>query len=123
MSIDAKGRRQLWLAAVIVVSVVASVGPTASGTGQSFRFLRSPLTQDLFGVTDPLPGTNILGGVAFAPNSDVWSTDCQFWETTLRRFDRSNTLGINGSSVHPISAVVDLTSTGPYSALFPSGIG
>jgi SdrD B-like domain len=79
---------------------------------QSFTFLSNGFTQELTGVTQMPPDSDgfatILGGIAFAPDGDVWSADCVFSGTRLHRFDKDATLGaIHGTtSLHPESMVV-----------------
>lgn len=76
---------------------------TPPPTAQSFLVLdpdengnpRTPVrfTQELFATTqlDPFSGqtAKVLGGVAFAPNGDVWSAECLDNFSTLHRFARS----------------------------------
>lgn len=65
-------------------------------TGQSFLTLSSGYTQELFAATDvgTFPGNatiaRVLGGVAFAPDGDVWAADCLFQDTRLHRFDKQS---------------------------------
>lgn len=69
---------------------------------QSFTALQPPFTQELFGVT-PNAGLQdtdfgILGGVAFAPNGDVWSSECLFYGTTLHRFHLQSPYAANSTT-------------------------
>lgn len=63
-------------------------------TGQSFLTLSSGYTQELFATTDvgTFPANpmiaRVLGGIAFAPDGDVWASDCLFQDTRLHRFDK-----------------------------------
>src|SRR5712691_6552841 len=50
----------------------------------------------------------ILGGVAFAPNGDVWSSECVFYGTRLHRFARQSTYAAHGTTLHA-ETIVDLT--------------
>lgn len=62
-------------------------------TGRAFTSLATGYTQELIATADV--GTfpqnpsiaRVLGGVAFAPDGDVWSADCLFQNTRLHRFD------------------------------------
>ena len=80
----------------LLVSSLAAQAP-ATPTGQSFQFLAPGYTQELIAATDagPYPLSpavaRVLGGVAFAPDGDVWASDCLFQETRLRRFDLQST--------------------------------
>ena len=67
----------------------------AAVQAQSFTFLDPNFTQELYAV-DP----SFLGGVAFAPNGDVWADHCAFSGSALERWDNSATTLINGSNVH-----------------------
>lgn len=117
MSIGPTIRRRIWLVATMVVIaggttwLAATAGP---GTGLSFTTLQSPFTQDLYATSATVPpdGFSILGGVAFTPGGQVWSSECTFLGTRLHRF-AIGTTPINGSSVHQEELVVDLTAAGP----------
>lgn len=95
--------------ALVALPLAAWFGPlraqtsTPPPTGQSFLVLdpdengnpRVParFTQELFATT-PLGAfsgqtAKVLGGVAFAPNGDVWSAECLSNFSTLHRFSRS----------------------------------
>ncbi len=43
-----------------------------------------------------------MGGVAFAPDGDVWVTNCAFANGNLRRFDLQATSIVSGSTVHTL---------------------
>jgi uncharacterized repeat protein (TIGR01451 family) len=88
------------LAAVtVLVAAFASTG-VASAAGQ-FGFLQAGFTQELYGTA---PVSPIFGGVAFAPNADVWVDSCAPSGGALDRFDNSTTTPVNGSNVHPLVA-------------------
>lgn len=61
--------------------------------GRSFTSLAPGYTQELIATVDvgtfPQNPTiaRVLGGVAFAPDGDVWAADCLFQDTRLHRFD------------------------------------
>ena len=104
MSLIRRSHRLLLVtAAAIATATSFSSSVTADGPGQSFAFLHPSYTQQLYGasanLTDPMFG--ILGGVAFAPDGDVWSTECVFNQTRLHRFDSQTTITINETAVHP----------------------
>jgi hypothetical protein len=90
-----------------------AVPSRAQGGGQSFTTLAPGFTQSIFGVTGNLNPDNlqaVLGGVAFAPDGDVWSSECVFLGTRLHRFDRHTSTTVHTTPVHP-ETVVDLTAT------------
>jgi len=66
---------------------------------QPFTFLQPPFTQELF-ATAPLPAGEIDGGIAFAPNGDLWVDSCN--RNRLLRFSAATTIVVNGSTVHPL---------------------
>ncbi len=84
---------------VLFVPVVAQNTPPPP-TGQSFLVLDpdangvsttpARFTQELFATTQLAPFSGnvakVLGGVAFAPNGDVWASECLDNNTTLHRF-------------------------------------
>jgi len=87
---------------------LASIGIALSALGpQSYKSLQSPFTQELFGATGNLldPDFGILGGVAFAPDGDVWSSECLFDHTRLHRFDLQATATAHNTTVHPETIV------------------
>lgn len=59
-----------------------------------FLFLQAGFSQELW-ATYP----TFMGGVAFAPDGDVWVNDCG--GGVLRRFDAQTTVLVNGNLVHP----------------------
>jgi hypothetical protein len=65
---------------------------------QPFPFLQPGLTQELF-ATGPLPPGEIDGGIAFAPNGDLWVDSCN--RNTLFKFQSDVTTVVNGTPVHP----------------------
>src|ERR1700694_4934572 len=80
--------------------VIASAMPLQAQQ-QPFPFLQSGFSQDLF-ATAPLPAGEIDGGIAFAPNGDVWVDSCN--RNKLFRFLVSTTTLVGGSSVHAQAA-------------------
>jgi hypothetical protein len=92
----------------VTAAVFAGLSGVVSGIGpSSFLFLQAPFTQEIFGATSSLddPDFGILGGVAFAPDGDVWSSECVFAATRLHRFDLQSTVIVNGTAIHPESIV------------------
>src|ERR1700733_12297112 len=93
------------LVAVLTAVTAVAIGVRALGTGESFLTLDSNYQQELYGATQ-LPAdddgfaTN-LGGVAFAPDGDVWSAECTFGfsGTNLHRFDAQT----NAPTIHATS--------------------
>jgi pimeloyl-ACP methyl ester carboxylesterase len=80
----------------LFLAAVALVLPVPRLSAQQFTFLQSGFTQELFGTA---PGFD--GGVAFAPNGDVWVDHCFFNGSSLTRFLVGATTTINGTTVHP----------------------
>jgi hypothetical protein len=83
------------LGAVSVIGAFASAS-VASAAGQ-FPVLQSGFTQELYGTAG-----GFFGGVAFAPNADVWVDFCENSGSPLDRFDNSTTILEHGSKVHPL---------------------
>jgi hypothetical protein len=83
---------------VLLVAVGQRSVPQAAAATPPFPFLATGFTQSLFGVT---PG--FMGGVAFAPNGDVWVDGCGGGGGSLSRFDSHSTIVVNGTTVHPES--------------------
>lgn len=65
---------------------------------QPFPFLQPGLSQELF-ATNPVPFSGIDGGIAFAPNGDVWAHSCNRPE--FFKFLASTTIVVDGTPVHP----------------------
>jgi hypothetical protein len=63
---------------------------------QSFTTLQPGFTQAIFGTN-----SSFFGGVAFAPDGDVWVDDCPFSGGALIRFDLQTTTTTNSTVVHP----------------------
>ncbi len=107
---------RFFAAAAVGAAIVGSFTTVTRATGgQSFTTLDSNYTQELVGTTqmpsDPTDPTTaiVLGGVAFAPDGDLWVADCVFSGTRLHRFDLSaDPLSpINGTStLHAETAVI-----------------
>ncbi len=98
-----------WLSAGFAAILTATTWLVAQAPDQpqSFTTLQNGFTQQLIGTTPSLydPQFGILGGVAFAPNGDVWSSECLFANTRMHRFDMQQTTTVNGTAVHPESIV------------------
>src|SRR6185436_13452429 len=121
----ARSARRLVIAIMtIAATYVWSTGAKATGTGQSFTSLAAGFTQDLYGVTGDFadPEFGILGGVAFAPNGDVWSAECYFYGTRLHRFAKDVTNLERGTHLHHES-MVDVSEMSQYSTVMPFGAG
>lgn len=100
-------------AALVAGLACFAVTTSADGPGRSFTSLESPFRQELFGVTSgPVVngGANgFLGSVAFAPDGDVWTSECGHGGSRLHRFDRQNAgPHASGTLVHDES-LVDLS--------------
>jgi len=63
--------------------------------GRSYAYMQPPFTQHLFGTTG-----GFLGGVAFAPNGDVWADNCVGDSGSLHRFAQGATYQTNGTTLH-----------------------
>jgi uncharacterized repeat protein (TIGR01451 family) len=116
MTISIRARRTVAL--VLATAVAAIAGLRALGSGHSFTALEAGYLQELYGTSDlgvdpfdPAAARTVLGGIAFAPDGDVWSSECRFGfdGTRLHRFDKqmdSSGSPINGTStVHPETTV------------------
>src|SRR5712691_9725696 len=81
-----------------VVLVVGALVCLSSPPVQAapFTFLQPGFTQEVFGTS---PG--FMGGVAFAPDGDVWVDGCFGIGSALRRFDLQTTTVVNSTTVHP----------------------
>src|SRR5207253_5923604 len=101
MNADRPPRRvSRFLVCLVALAAVIALRASASANGQ-FTFLEADFTQDLYGTAP----AEFFGGVAFAPNGDVWEVDaCSQGGGALDRFDNSATTPINGSNVHPLIA-------------------
>jgi len=62
--------------------------------------MQPPFTQHLFGTT-----AGFLGGVAFAPNGDVWADNCVGDSGSLHRFAQGATYQTNGTTLHTETVV------------------
>jgi hypothetical protein len=89
----------MFLLALAGCLIVGYAGPLPAQ--QPFPFLQPGLSQELF-ATNPLPLGEIDGGIAFAPNGDLWVDSCN--RGKLFRFLASETEIVNGTSVHPPAA-------------------
>lgn len=97
-------------------------------TGQSFTSLAPGYTQELIAATDvgtyPQSATvaRVLGGIAFAPDGDVWAADCLFQNTRLHRFDMQTPRpAINGTSSLRVEMMVVPTQGGCGLTNHPDG--
>lgn len=83
------------LALLCLVSLPAASQSYTSG-------VPAPFTQELYGVS---PG--FMGGIAFAPNGDVWVTPCVNSGGNLRRFSATSTSVVNTTTVHNIVTTIN----------------
>lgn len=87
----------LGIIALFSLSIVAICNaPSAKAT--PFTFLQPGFTQEVYGVA-----SHFMGGVAFAPDGDVWVNFCSFDGSPLTRFDRQTTVVVSGTTIHPES--------------------
>ena len=93
---DGPCSRRGWLVTLVAALAMLAV-PAVANAGQSFLFLQPGFTQSIFGATSQ---TALLGGVAFAPDSDPWVADCGFDNSALHRFDGASTVIVNGTTIH-----------------------
>src|SRR5712691_11148117 len=92
-------------AVVLAIVLVTASLSWGQGPPPPFAFLQPPFTQTRFGSN-----SSFIGGLAFAPDGDVWADDCMFDGGTLTRFDLQTT-GTDGQ--HPIvSTTSGLTGCG-----------
>jgi RTX calcium-binding nonapeptide repeat (4 copies) len=97
--------RSWWTrAALVAVSAVLAAGFQATAAraapGQPFLELQSPFTQALYGTAP-----DFLGGIAFAPNGDVWADTCAFSGGQLHRFIRDSAEFQHGTVIHTRTTV------------------
>ncbi|MCX2749715.1 GDSL-type esterase/lipase family protein [Arthrobacter sp. MI7-26] len=91
-----------WSVAVLVSFVAAMLGSVAfpgmasAATSSPFTFLETPFTQNLFASGST---AGLFGGVAFAPNGDVWADDCVFSGGSLHRFSQTSTYQQDGATL------------------------
>jgi hypothetical protein len=98
-------RRHLWRPLLIVTALMALAAVTyanhGTASGKSFLFLEAPFTQEITGVS-----AHFMGGVAFAPDGDVWVNDCGFSGSHLHRYDIQGVAPeVNGTKLHPETIV------------------
>ena len=84
----------------MIVAVAAALAGSTALKAQTYPFtqLETGYSQHLFGTVSTSAG--VLGGVAFAPNGDVWVRDCNATKD-LFRFELAKTVTTNGTEVHP----------------------
>lgn len=86
------------LAFVILLVLLLQLFVFAASRAQAapFTSLQPGFQQKVFGVM-----SHFEGGIAFAPDGDVWVNYCQFAGSPLVRMDLQTTTIINGTVVHP----------------------
>ncbi len=84
---------------LVVTSIVSCATWTARAIAAPFTFLQAPFTQEVFGVAP-----TFIGGLAFAPDGDVWADECLFGGSPLFRFDLQTTIIVNSTTIHPLVA-------------------
>ena len=92
------------LTGVLLILLGPNTATASHGTasGQSFTFLEPGFDQEIVGVFSDM---NFMGGIAFAPDGDVWVNDCNT-STHLHRYDiRGVAPEVNGTKLHPESIV------------------
>ncbi len=96
-------RRSLltWSLPRACAALVAVGLPAAASAGMSYTFLEPPFTQEIIGVAD-----QFFGGVAFAPDGDVWVDECSGSGSQLHRYDMQG-VGpvVNGTQLKPHTVV------------------
>jgi hypothetical protein len=93
----------------LVAAVACAVTTSADGPGRTFARIPSPFVQELYGQT-AAPAN--LGGVAFAPDGDVWAAECRPAGTRLHRYDSVEVFSLaNGTILHE-ETTVDLGAAG-----------
>src|SRR5689334_17025541 len=102
--------RRLRSFAVLFLVLVGTLIETSSGSvyadhgtgsGQSFTFLAPGFSQEITGIS-----SDFMGGIAFAPDGDVWVNDCAFSGSHLHRYDIQGVAPeVNGTKLHPETIV------------------
>ena len=93
----------LWVTFATAIAAILLMVPLASAASSDpFSSLGGGLTQQLFGTG---ASSDLFGGVAFAPNGDVWTDDCLFSGSSLHRFSATDTYSVSGSVVHSETTV------------------
>lgn len=83
--------------AVLSASAPKSPGDRTSAVyADPYSLMQAGFTQELFAVAP-----TFFGGVAFAPDGDVWVDECQGGDGLMYRFDQQSTYISNGSVLHP----------------------
>jgi len=77
------------------------VGIVAVAWAPPFLTLQGGFTQELWGTA-----SGFMGGIASAPDGDVWVTLCAGGDGSLLRFDAQSTVTVSGTLVHPLVATV-----------------
>ncbi len=87
-------RKALVVACILIgsVGVGAMLSPAKAATTDPFPVFSSGFTQDLFAINN-----GFLGGVAFAPNGDVWTDNCLFGGSALARYSQTSKFAQNGA--------------------------
>jgi hypothetical protein len=80
----------------ILLGIAALTAMVITVWALPFLFMQAGFTQEVWA-----PSPEFMGGVAFAPDDDVWVTNCSFFNGTLRRFDAQSTVVVNGTVIHP----------------------
>lgn len=88
------------VSALIATGLFALEQPASAAPGQPFPTLESPYTEAVFGTAPAF-----LGGVAFAPNGDVWADTCGFDSSPMYLFQKSTSTFVHGTTVHPSTEV------------------
>lgn len=89
------------------VALLWSIAPSLQGQPTTpFTFLQTGYTQEIFGVATI---ANNMGGVAFAPDGDVWVKGCNSTAGAVR-FDLARSVTVNNTSIHPIQSGASVTT-------------
>jgi uncharacterized protein (TIGR03437 family) len=86
--------------------LVLGLAPVLSGQSTPYTFLQSGYTQEVFAASNT---SSYMGGIAFAPDGDVWTKLCGTTTGPLR-FDLNRTVTVNGTSVHPLQTTASVTT-------------
>jgi hypothetical protein len=95
-----KKKRLLTRVVLPVCLAFAAFAGAPAAQAQPFTFLQPGFTQTVFGHATSL----LFGGVAFAPDGDVYVDNCQFSGGSLARFDLQTTMVEHGTTDHPQEA-------------------
>jgi len=84
-----------------VAAVICGAAVPRSAAAAPYTFITPPFTAEVYAAH-----SGFTGGVAFAPDGDVWVNYCAFSGSNLDRFDAQTTTVVNTTTIHPSTGVV-----------------